>query len=73
MESRLVPVLWKKLPNILICASSVSPVISITSSVSIARSVTTVPRALGKDTPSHLLNTPHLVNSPIRGMTRLAA
>ena len=73
MPSMLVPVLRKKLSKIVICASSVTPVTIITSSVSMARSVTTVPKAFGNDTPSHFFNTPQRVNSPTRGITRLAA
>lgn len=72
-EPRLVPVLLKNVENTFICKSSVSAVTTAISSVSMARSVTTVPRAFANDTPSYLLSTPHLVNSPMRGITRLAA
>ena len=40
--------------------------------VSITRSVTTVPSKLEKGTFSYLLTTPQRVNSPIRGIARLA-
>ena len=43
------------------------------SSESTARSVTTVPIALGNDVPSQRFNTPQRVNSPMRGTAREAA
>ena len=69
----LVPVLLKNVENTLICMKSVSTHTAAMSSMSMARSVTTVPRALGNETSSYLFSTPHRVNSPMRGTTRLAA
>jgi len=40
--------------------------------ISITRSVTTVPNNLEKGTSSYLLTTPQRVNSPIRGIAKLA-
>ena len=71
--SMLVPVLSKKFRKTGICIRNTSPVISSTSSESMALSVTTVPSAFGNETPSHLFSTAHLANSPERGMTRLRA
>ena len=49
IESMLVPVFEKNVVNTLICISSVSMVTNSMSSVSMALSVTTVPRAFGND------------------------
>ncbi len=69
----LVPVSSKKVLNTLNWKISVRPQTPITTSESMARSVTTVPSALANDTPSYLLSTPQRVNSPMRGTRRLAA
>ena len=69
----LVPVLSKKLRNTGICIRKTMPVMTSTRSESMARSVTTVPSDLGNEMPSQRLSTPHLANSPERGMTRLRA
>ena len=42
-------------------------------SVSMARSVTTVPKAFGNEMPSHRFSTPQRMNSPMRGTTNDAA
>ena len=52
MSCRLVPVVRKKVPKVLISTSSTVAVMPMMSSESMARSVTTVPRALANDTPS---------------------
>ena len=73
ISSTRVPVFLKKVSKMLNWQSSVTPVTTRMSVESMARSVTTVPRALGNDTPSHRLSTPHRANSPMRGMIRLTA
>ena len=73
MDSMLVPVREKNTLKMFNCNKSVSPENPATTSESMARSVTTVPNALENDTPSYRLSTPQRVNSPTRGMTRLAA
>ena len=73
MLSRLVPVSSKKVMNTRNCVTNVSPAISSTSSESMARSVTTVPKAFGNETSSFCLSTPQRANSPTRGMSRLTA
>ena len=73
MSSIRVPVLLKKESKTLTCTSIVHPVIVKTSSESMIRSVTTVPKALENDTPSWRFNMAQRANSPIRGITKLAA
>ena len=73
ISSMRVPVVWKKVSKALNCNRKVSAVINSTSIESMARSVTTVPMALGNDTPSQRFSTPQRANSPIRGITRLTA
>lgn len=64
---------FKEVSNTLACIIKVTPVISATHSVSINRSVTTVPSDLEKDVPSYFANTPQREISPTRGTTKLAA
>ena len=45
----------------------------MTMSVSTARSVTTVPKALENEIPSQRFSTPQRVNSPMRGITKETA
>ena len=73
MASRLVPVSSKNVMNTRNCVTNVNAAITSTNSESMARSVTTVPKAFGNDTPSFCRSTPHRANSPTRGITRLAA
>ena len=73
MASMLVPVCSKnvvKTPN---CDNSVMPAMTSTSSESMARSVTTVPNAFGKSVLSYLRNIAQRANSPMRGISKLAA
>lgn len=69
----LVPVCVKNVVNTLTCESKVRAVMSNTNRESMALSVTTVPKALGKDTLSYLWRIPQRANSPMRGMRRLTA
>ena len=73
MRSIEVPVLRKNVPKVLISSSSIMPEYIITISVSTARSVTTVPRAFENDMPSYRFSMAHRENSPMRGITKLAA
>ena len=70
---RLVPVFLKKVPKVLISSRNVAPTMTIIKSMSTMRSVTTVPKAREKEMPSQRFNTPHRVNSPMRGTTSEAA
>lgn len=72
-SSRRVPVFEKNLMKTPSCVRNTVAVINMMIIVSTARSMTTVPRALEKTTPSCLFSIPQRANSPIRGMTRLAA
>ena len=68
-----VPVREKKRWKTGNCHRNVKSVRARMSTVSMARSVTTVPSDFGNDTPSQRRSTPQRANSPIRGMSRLAA
>ena len=71
--SKLVPVSSKNVVNIRNWLATVSNAMPRTNSVSMARSVTTVPSAFGNETPSFCRNTPQRRNSPLRGTTSEAA
>ena len=71
--SMLLPVRLKNMSKTLACSAIVVPASMATNSESMARSVTTVPNDLGNDTPSKRFSTPHRANSPILGITKLAA
>ena len=65
----MVPVLLKKEVKMGICHRNTPAAMSKTSSESMARSVTTVPRAFANDTFSLRFSTAHRANSPTRGIT----
>lgn len=64
---------FEKVANTPACSNKVTPVIKATQRVSIRRSVTTVPKDLGKEVPSYFAKMPQREISPTRGTTRLAA
>ena len=72
-SSTRVPVRRKKDWKTRNWESSVATIITSTSTESMARSVTTVPKALGNETPSHRRRMPQRANSPTRGISRLTA
>ena len=73
MSQRLVPVWSKNDEKIVTCDRMTTKVMNRMSKESITRSVTTVPRDFRNEVPSYLAKTPHRLNSPLRGITRLDA
>ena len=71
--SNFVPVVEKNDNTTGSCTSTIHIMIISSTKVSTARSVTTVPKAFAKETPSFRAKMPQRVNSPILGITKEAA